>query len=168
MRRFGILFLVMVTAVILQTTVLARASLLGVTPDLILVAVISLALQEGPVPGVTAGFAGGLFRDLLLEAPKGVTALAYLIVGYVVGSVRPFVQSTSVLLPLAGVFFGSVMGNVLYVVVGILLGQESDTLARVLRAVFLSSIYNTIMVPFVYPLIRKLAGMYPREKIYRW
>lgn len=135
---------------------------------MILVVVISLALAEGPTVGATAGFGGGLLRDLLLEAPKGVTGLAYLIVGYVVGSIRPYVQSTSVLLPVFGVFLGSVAGSLLYVVVSILLGVTPDPVGRILRVVLLTSLYNTLLAPFVYPLVRRLGKIYPREKVFKW
>lgn len=168
MRRLAVLLLMMLTAVIFQTTVFARATLLGVSPDLILVVVISLGLLEGPTVGATAGFGGGLLRDLLLEAPKGVTGLAYLIVGYAVGSIRPFVQSTSVVLPVAGVFLGSFSGSLLYVVVSILLGQAPDPVTRILRVVLLTSVYNTLLVPFVYPMVRRLGAIYPKEKVFRW
>lgn len=168
MRRLAVFVLVMLTAVILQTSVFARATLLGVTPDLILVVVISLALLQGPTVGATSGFAGGLLRDLLLEAPKGVTGLAFLVVGYLVGSTRPYVQSTSVLLPVAGVFLGSFAGSVLYIVISILLGVTPDPAGRILRVVLLTSIYNTLLVPFVYPLVRKLGTIYPKEKVFKW
>lgn len=168
MRRLAVFILVMLTAVILQTSVFARATLLGVTPDLILVVVISLALLQGPTIGATAGFGGGLLRDLLLEAPKGVTGLAFLVVGYVVGSIRPYVQSTSVLLPIIGVFLGSFAGSLLYVVVSILLGVTPDSAGRILRVVLLTSVYNTLLVPFVYPLVRRLGTIYPSEKVFKW
>ncbi|MGH9196883.1 MAG: hypothetical protein ACRD1T_14210, partial [Acidimicrobiia bacterium] len=97
-----------------------------------------------------------------------VTGLAFLIVGYVVGSIRPYVQSTSVLLPVFGVFLGSFAGSLLYIVVSILLGVTPDPAGRILRVVLLTSVYNTLLVPFVYPLVRRLATIYPKEKVFKW
>lgn len=158
----------MLGAVLLQTTLFAEATLFGVAPDVILVVVISLALLEGPALGAISGFGAGFLRDLLLEAPKGMTGLAYLVVGYVVGSIRPYVQSTSVILPLGGVFAGSLAGAGLYIVISMLLGRPADPLDRSVSIVILTAIYNTLLVPFVYPIVRKITTVYKPEKVYRW
>lgn len=168
MRRFAAFSFLMLGAVLLQTTLFERATLFGVAPDLILVVVISLALLEGPTLGAVSGFGAGLLRDLHLEAPKGITGLAYLVVGYVVGSVRPYVQSTSVFLPVAAVFVGSLAGSALYEVVSVLLGARPHSVGRVASVVFLTAAYNTLLAPFVYPLVRKITLVYKSEKVYRW
>lgn len=168
MRRLALFALVILTAVILQTAVFARLSLFRVSPDLILVAVIAAALVEGPAIGATAGFGGGLLRDLLLDAPRGLTGLAYLIVAYAIGSVRPYVQSTSVFVPVAGVFLGTLCATSLYIVLSVLLGQPAGPAGAVVQEVVLTAVYNTLLVPFVYPVVRKLLQMYRREKVYRW
>lgn len=163
----AVLALVMLTAVVLQSSVFTRITLFGVAPDLVVVVVISLALLEGPVPGAAAGFGGGLLRDLLLEAPKGITGLAYLIVGYAVGTVRPYVQS-SVLLPVAGIFLGTLAGSTLYVALSVILGQQVESIVRVGQVVVLTALYNTLLSPFIFPIVSKVVSIYPREKVYRW
>ena len=169
MRRFAVFSLVLLTAVLLQTTFFARyVTLFGITPDLILVVVISFSILEGPTVGATTGFGGGLLRDLLVAAPKGLTGLAYLIVGYAIGIGRPYVQSTSVLVPVIGVFVGSLAGSALYVILTALLGEPVFSLARIGRVVLLTAIYNTLLVPFVYPVVRKIASVYKAEKVYKW
>lgn len=168
MRRLAAFSLLTLGAVLLQTTLFERATLFGVAPDLILIVVICMALLEGPTVGAVSGFGAGLLRDLHLETPKGITALTYLVVGYVVGSVRPYVQSTSVLLPISAVFVGSLSGSALYEVVSLLLGGRPHSLKRGITVVLLTAVYNTLLVPFVYPLVRKITTVYKTEKVYRW
>ncbi|MCA1839743.1 MAG: rod shape-determining protein MreD [Actinomycetota bacterium] len=167
MKKVAFFTLIILTAELLQSTLFAR-SFFGVAPDLLLVVVISFALLEGPTTGAMAGFSAGLLRDLLLDAPKGITGLAYLIVGYVVGSVRPYVQSMSVFVPVAGILGGSLFGSALYEILRALLGQQSLSFGRQLRVVLLTAVYNTLLTPFVYPVIRKVVETYNREKVYRW
>lgn len=167
MRRIAIFTLIILTAELLQSTLFARA-FFGVAPDLLLVVVISFAILEGPTSGAIAGFSAGLLRDLLLDAPKGITGLAYLLVGYVVGAIRPYVQSMSVFVPVAGIFSGSLFGSALYEILRALLGQQNLPLSRQLRVVILTATYNTLLAPFVYPVVRKVVESYQREKVYRW
>src|SRR5688500_17360801 len=91
---------VVLLAVALQSTLLARLTLLGVIPQLVLVVVVCLAYLDGSRVGVVVGFAGGLLQDLLLpQSIIGLTALVYTMVGYGVGSLRQFAPSESVWTP---------------------------------------------------------------------
>lgn len=168
MRRTATYGLLILTAVLFQTTVFAKFKLFEVVPDLVVVLVICFALLEGPTTGAVVGFSAGFLRDLLLTAPTGLTGLAYLIVGYVVGSVRPYVESTSVFVPIAGVFFGSLAASTIYGVLQQLLGQESVPLGRSIQVVVLIAVYNTLLVPFVYPIARKFSRMEGAKSVYRW
>jgi rod shape-determining protein MreD len=158
MRRGVGTSLVILAALILQTTVLPHVALFRVSPDLLLVVVISVALARGPSAGAVVGFAGGVLRDLLLSAPTGLSALAYLSVGYVVGAVLPYVQSSSVAVPLVGVFVGSLAGTAFYDVLALLLGVRAEPLDRMLQVVVLTAVYNTLLVPFAYPVVRWISA----------
>lgn len=142
--------------------------LFGVAPDVVLVLVICFALLEGPMSGAFVGFFGGFLKDLLVDAPTGLTGLAYLIVGYVIGSVRPYVESTSVFVPIAGVFSGSLAATALYELLKALLGLETLPIGESVQMVLMISTYNTLLVPFVYPLIRRFAYMESSKKVIRW
>jgi rod shape-determining protein MreD len=154
------------SALIVQTTIMPHLALFQVVPDLLLVVIICIGFVEGPSAGALAGFGGGLLRDFLLNAPTGLSALAYLSVGYAVGAIRPYVQSSSVVVPLVGVFAGSIVGNAFYIGLSLLLGVPSEPLSRVVQVLVLSAVYNTLLVPFAYPLARKLARDPARERSY--
>jgi hypothetical protein len=57
----------------------------GLAPDVLLVAVVAVAAGHGERAGATFGFAAGLGADLFLATPLGTSALAYTVVGHVVG-----------------------------------------------------------------------------------
>jgi rod shape-determining protein MreD len=157
----------MLAAVLLQTTVLPRLTLFGAAPDLVLLVTISMGLLEGPIAGAAVGAAGGLLEDLLLTAITGLTALTYLLVGYAVGKVRPYVQSTSVLVPVTGIFVGTVAAQLTYAALSVLLGGPPSAMDRVLQASMLTGLYNAIIAPFVYPVVRHAAS-FRTEKTARW
>ena len=157
----------MLAAVLLQTTVLPQLTLFGAAPDLVLLVTISMGLLEGPVAGAAVGAAGGLLEDLLLTAITGLTALTYLLVGYAVGKVRPYVQSTSVLVPVTGIFVGTVAAQLTYAALSLLLGGPPSQMDRVLQTSMLTGLYNAIIAPFVYPMVRQAAS-FRTEKTARW
>lgn len=74
-----------VSAVLLQTTLVAPLHLPYGRPDLVLVVVVAVALAGGPTAGMAAGFGGGLLADLLSDHPAGLLALLLCVVGFATG-----------------------------------------------------------------------------------
>ncbi len=75
----------MVIAVLLQTLLVSRVSVLGVTADLFLILTVVVAVSRGSMEGAIFGFFAGLVADIAFFQPLGVRALIYVLVGYFVG-----------------------------------------------------------------------------------
>ena len=74
-----------VLVAIVQVSILAPTSILGGTPDALLVVLVCLALLRGSVAGAVAGFAGGLLVDTATLGTLGITALLLTVAGYWAG-----------------------------------------------------------------------------------
>ena len=70
---------------IVQVSILAPLSILGGTPDALLVLVVCVALLRGSIAGAVAGFAGGLLVDTATLGTLGITALLLTVAGYWAG-----------------------------------------------------------------------------------
>ncbi len=70
---------------ILQASVFSDVVILGGTPDLLLVVLVSIALLRGPLVGAGAGFAAGLILDTATLQTLGVTSLLLTLAGYWIG-----------------------------------------------------------------------------------
>jgi rod shape-determining protein MreD len=77
--------LLVFVAALLQVTLVASLDLVDGTADVLLLAIVSLALLRGAVVGSLAGFFGGLLVDVMTLDTLGVWALLYALVGYWVG-----------------------------------------------------------------------------------
>jgi rod shape-determining protein MreD len=87
-RRIVICVAVLVTAIAVQLVALSRLPLPGVAPDLVLVAVVAVALTCGSLTGGVCGFAAGLAMDVAPPADHvvGRGALVLCLVGYAAGA----------------------------------------------------------------------------------
>jgi len=141
-----------VTALLLQVTVVARLPLPGAAPDLVLVLVIAFALAEGPMSGVTTGFVAGLLADGLSDHEIGRLALAYAIAGYVTGLLQDDTDR-STLQPFGAVLLGALTALAAFAVEGILLGDVRVSLVPVVRAAVSAVPYDVVLTPFVVPLV---------------
>jgi rod shape-determining protein MreD len=77
--------LLVFVAAILQVSVFSTVTILNGTPDLLLVAIICVALLRGPVVGAVIGFWGGLLVDTANLETLGVTSLLLTVAGYWIG-----------------------------------------------------------------------------------
>lgn len=76
----------LIAALALQTTI-AGLSIPGtLTIDLVLIAVVYVALTSGPVVGLLAGSVAGLMQDALSSGVLGIGGLAKTIVGFAAGA----------------------------------------------------------------------------------
>lgn len=168
MRRSLLLAAVVVASLLLQTTVFADLRLLGARPELLYLVTIVFAFLDGPSVGATTGFICGMAEDFLLDQPKGITALTLTLLGYVVGLLRQYVVSPSPLFPLLLVGAGTFAGVLFYGVVSFLLGQLAVSIAYLVRVAALSALYNAILTPLLFPVLRRAVEVSRARRVVRW
>ncbi len=155
--RWLLIGALVVTATILQLTVLPLFGLPGAVPDLLTVTVIAIGLAGGPVRGALTGFAAGLLLDLVppTDGVLGLTALVLLVVGYLAGLFgadrdrSPLVTVGLTSLLAAGAVLGLAM-------VGGIVIDPRVTWDRVPVLVLTQAAYAAILAPFVVPSVGAL------------
>jgi rod shape-determining protein MreD len=146
------------TAALLQVTVVNRLPLPGAGPDLVLLVVIGLAIVVGPTAGATIGFAAGLLVDLIppTATEVGRWALVFCVVGYLAGQVQIDARRSAfiVLGSVAGLAALSVL---LFAGLGVLFGDPRVTGDVVVSTTLSSVLYDLLLAPFVIPGVMALA-----------
>lgn len=145
MLRAARLSFVVVITLTIQTTWLAELRPFGVTGDLLLLVAIAAGLVAGPYRGAVVGFIAGMAIDLVLLTPLGLSALAYLAVGYVVGTVHAGVLRSAPWIPVVVTFVATALGIVFYVILGQLVGQHFRV-PYLPRIILVTSVMNSVLV----------------------
>lgn len=142
-------------ALVLQTSVFHELAFNAVVPDLVLLVVVAAGLARGATFGMLTGFAAGLLVDLTPPADHvaGRWALALLVVGYLAGAIRP---SSTGSRPTAGVALataaaGSFVGTSVYAMTGMLLHQ-TPPFGTVLTTILVGVVYDVVLALLVLPL----------------
>ncbi|MDW4905805.1 rod shape-determining protein MreD [Streptomyces sp. ADMS] len=149
-----------VVAMVVQVSVLARLHLPGAVPDLLLLTVLGLALVYGHVGGALVGFGAGLLADLAPPADHaaGRYALVLCLIGYLAGLVKPENgQLKSATGPMAVVVAAAVGTTLLYAGVGALVGDTAARNVGLGSLLFTAALYDLLLAPFVVPGIMFLA-----------
>ena len=149
-----------VVALVVQVSVLARLGLPGAVPDLMLLVVIGLALVFGPVGGCLVGFAAGLLADLAPPSDHAVGsyALVLCVLGYAAGLLKSDSgQIHSVLTPLLVVAAAAITATLLYAAVGALVGDTAARHVGLTGLLATAVVYDVLLAPFVVPGVMALA-----------
>ncbi|MET9648945.1 MULTISPECIES: rod shape-determining protein MreD [unclassified Streptomyces] len=149
-----------VVALVVQVSVLARLQLPGAVPDLVLLTVVGLALVYGPVSGSLIGFGAGLLADLAPPADHaaGRYALVLCVIGYLAGLARPDNgRLKSATGPMAVVVAAAIGSTLLYAGVGALVGDTAARHVGLGSLLFTAAVYDLLLAPFTVPLIMALA-----------
>ncbi|HZP31277.1 MAG TPA: rod shape-determining protein MreD [Acidimicrobiia bacterium] len=148
------LSLVVVMLVVIQTTVIPHLRVFDAGPDLVLLATIAVAYEEGPDTGAIFGFASGLTLDLFLATPLGCSALAFAVVGYLVGVFQGgMLRPSGWVAPVLGAV-GGLAGNSLFVVVASIAGEDGLLNGHSVKIIVVASLYDAVLARLVFPIGR--------------
>ena len=168
MKRIAVLLVVIVTALLLQTTVFPELAFLGVRPELLYLVTVVFAALRGPTDGAIVGFVGGLAQDFLLNQPKGITALTLTMLGYTVGLARQYLTSPSPLMPAVLVGLGTAGGVAFHQAVAFLLGEEEGPFGYLAKVVLLTALYGAVLTPVFFPALRRAVGAMYEGRVVRF
>lgn len=142
-----------VVALVLQTTLLASMNVAGVHADLLLLVTICAALTRGQEQGALLGFVCGLAADLFLQTPLGLSALTYALVGFAVGTVQGSILRTTFWIGPSTAFFASAAGVLLFGLIGAVVGQSQLVSAQLPVAVLGVAAFNSVLALLARPIV---------------
>ena len=146
--------LLVLVAVLLQVTIATDLDVLGGRPDLVLIVVVSIALQRGPLAGAGAGFAGGFLVDALGLGVIGATSLTLTSVGYAAGLWGERLREAAAVRPLLAIGAASLVAGIGELGVAVLVGSGPAVSPGLVLAIVPGSMLNVLLSIGLYPLIR--------------
>ncbi|HEV7722569.1 MAG TPA: rod shape-determining protein MreD [Iamia sp.] len=120
------LALVTLVTLVVQVVVISPLSIAGGRGNLVLLVAIAAALETDAERGAIAGFAAGLFFDMLLDTPMGLSALTGALVGWSVGTAKDSVLRDAAVIQLGLVAVASALGTLLYAGLAVVFGVTVD------------------------------------------
>jgi rod shape-determining protein MreD len=158
LRRAGALGVVLLTAVLLQVSLLPIMVVGSFVPDLVVVVLVVLALESGTRVALwAAGITGALIDLLSVTVPVGSSVLIYATVVYGLGLLRPYLAersdlTTAVLAGLAGAVAAAGHAGL-----QLLLADQPILPARVVgQAALVIGAFAVLLAPVVLGVVRRV------------
>ena len=143
---------------VLQLKVVPSIGLLGVAPDLVIVFLVALVLERGPVAAVIIGFALGFLQDLGNASFLGMNALSKSLIAYGVSRFGAGFIPESVLFRGLLIFAASLCSEIVSLIVTT--GFDLSVIAMsFFRYSILSALYTALVGLLVFAVIDAVTGM---------
>jgi rod shape-determining protein MreD len=150
---FGVPLLIL--AALLQVTVIPQINILGGEPNLVMLLVITYAIQAPLEQGVAWAFVGGILQDLLTSLPLGATTLALLIVVFVIDRLRGQLVRLGFFSIIGVTILATVLLQVIALTLTILAGYNIRLFEMITYNIVPSIAYNLVFVFPTYWLMRR-------------
>jgi rod shape-determining protein MreD len=156
--RAGALGVVLVTAVLLQVTVLPVVAGGGFVPDLVIVILVVLAFESGPRTALwAAGFTGVLVDLLAVTVPLGSSVLVSATIVYGVGLIRPYFSARADLTTAVLAGFAAVVSVVGHGTLQVLLTDQTTFPGSAIgRAALVIGAFAVLLAPLALGIVRRV------------
>jgi rod shape-determining protein MreD len=151
--------LVVALFVTVQETVMLDLRVGGIHPDIMILLPIVAGLVGGPGSGASMGFGAGLVADLFLPTPFGLSALVGCLIGFAVGVTTLALDRTAWWLAPTVALGGSAVYEVLYALLGSVLGQPQMLHVDLTQIVVVVSLVNAVLA---LPALRLVSWALPQ------
>jgi rod shape-determining protein MreD len=143
-------------AVVIQEAAISQISIFGVNADVTPLVVMSIGLLCGSLRGAIAGFAIGLFVDLVAFQTLGVSSLLFITVGYWAGRLRELRDPSHGLIPLGMGALATLFTGVGMAIIQFLLGVDAPVSWLLIQQIVLQVLVNSLIALPVYEIVRRL------------
>lgn len=157
--------LAIAAALALQTTLDRFMGGTTAAVDLVLVAVVYVALTSGPVGGMLAGSGAGLVQDALTSGLPGIGGLAKSIVGFFAGAVGQQFIVTAALPRLVMFLVATAVHAAVFMGLYVALGLR--TFDAPMRSVAVQALANALVGIVAFTVIEAVPGVVERRRMRR-
>jgi rod shape-determining protein MreD len=165
-RRTLALAALLLTATLLQVTVLPLLLRTGFVADLVVIVVVLVTLEEGGSIGLRVAAAGGLLVDLLASGvPLGSTMMVYATIAVAVNTIRPYLSERADLA--TALIAGVAAGTSVLLAGGLqtLLSEQGDLPAGLVTSgALVVAALGVLVTPPMMVLVRRSLGDAPSER----
>ncbi|MDO4648646.1 MAG: rod shape-determining protein MreD [Eubacteriales bacterium] len=150
MKSKIILFLTILCSFLLQSTVVHSISLGSISPNLILILVVSFGLMRGRKSGLWVGFFSGILIDIFYGYPFGFYALIYMYIGFFSGYAHRICYDDDLKVPVLLVTVSDFVYNIAVYGLQFLLRGRTGLFTYLYRIILPEVFYTAILTLIVY------------------
>ncbi len=152
-KPFLISVLIFLCAALFETAILSNLVFLPAVPDILLICLLYVSLNNGRLFGVSIGFVSGLFLDFLSISPFGLHGLLRTLLGYLAGLFNKTLNINGIFLPAFFGFCATLLKAVLILCISFFFPLSVHTYSIVSNTFLFELVVNTVLTPIVFKFL---------------
>lgn len=163
-KRKIVSFIVIIFALLLQTTIFRKLMLSDVVPNLLLVVTVTYAYLRGRTSGLLIGFLCGLLLDNAYGSVVGLYAFILMTIGFVIGFCQKIYFRNGLVLPLVLIAGSDFIYGIYYYITEFLMRGKLHFGFYFIHRILPEVVYTTIVGIVLYRLIVVFELMATKKK----
>jgi rod shape-determining protein MreD len=165
MLRSFVLTLIIIINTIFQSTLIEGINVNGITPNFIIVAVVSFGVLRGRYEGALTGIALGLLQDIFYGQVIGFYTLLYLYIGFFSGYLHRNFYRDSILIPGAIIAISDLIYGLIIFIFTFFFRGKTDILFYMINVIIPEITYTTFLGILIYRLYYIINKKIEKEEI---
>lgn len=159
--------LVLLSAALIECSILSNMMILPVIPDLSLLCILFFSIHNGKFFGEINGLTSGIFIDFLSSAPFGLNCLLRSTMSYIFGFFNKRINSEGIFIPMILGALATIFKMILIYIFSLIFKDIVLSYNPFSLLFLFELILNTILTPFVFKLLKLLSRylILPPERI---
>ncbi|MBQ0039809.1 MAG: rod shape-determining protein MreD [Treponema sp.] len=146
--------LILLCTAVFESAVLSNITFLPSIPDLSLLCILFISLNNGKTLGETSGFVNGLFLDFLSACPFGFNCLFRTIIGYVGGNFCKILNTEGFFVPFFLAIIVTAVKVVLIQIISLMFPSVEVSYKLLSFSFVFELLANGFLAPFVFRFLR--------------
>ncbi len=147
-------------ATLVESSILSRLAFLPAMPDMVLLIVLWVSIENGSAVGCTTGFLSGLVLDFLSAAPVGLNALTKSVLGYVSGRFSGSFNMNRIALPVTVAVVGTALKALLTFGCSLFFGARIVVYDLGATDFWYELVMNALFAPPVFAFLSLFPGLF--------
>ncbi|EPR07602.1 rod shape-determining protein MreD [Ruminiclostridium papyrosolvens] len=147
---YAILIFIFVTA---QVTLLNNFTIFGVSPNLVIILIVSISLLKGKTDGAVVGFSAGLCMDAVIGVALGYHALVGMLLGLALGNINKRLFKENILVMAFCTFLSTYIFESAIIFASYLLGLKIEFVATLKTVILPESLVNCVLGIVIFVII---------------
>ncbi|MDD7014962.1 MAG: rod shape-determining protein MreD [Spirochaetales bacterium] len=145
--------LVFLCASLFDAAILSNITILPALPDLSLLCLLYIAINNGKLAGETCGFISGLFIDFLSAAPFGLNCIIRTLIGYLCGIFAKTLNLNGIFIPAALGFIVTIFKALVVWVLSLLFPGSVISYNPISWLFLTEVVLNTVLTPLIFKIL---------------
>ena len=163
-RKPLVIFVILLVCALLETALLSNVVFLPVVPDLLLLVVLYISVQNGSLTGEATGFVSGLLLDFLTAAPLGLNCLLRTLLGFFAGLFHDVLNISKIMIPAMLALIATIAKGIIIGFISFFFPNGVITYDLFSASFGMELLFNVILAPLVFAFLSLFSSFLISDK----